>query len=172
MSITVCMSYRSTERIFFSISWLMLFDIQQTTSKNWHNGILTHTYRTRQTVRERKTGTAKISALAYESCSCVSVCVRVVYAGTECVVIFHSGLNIAVHESHWTKGDVPQDSSKAGPFAHTHTHISTPPLQHLLDKRAFVEDRHSSATQAYVQLFWHQDHVIHSFVSRGGTGCK
>ncbi len=66
---------------FSPFIWLTLFDIQQTASKNWHNGILTHTYRERQTEREGETGTAKISALAYESYICVSVCVCVVYGG-------------------------------------------------------------------------------------------
>lgn len=121
----MCVSYRSTERIFFSISWLMLFDIQQTTSKNWHNGILTHTYRTRQTVRERKTGTAKISALAYESCSCVSVCVRVVYADTECVVIFHSGHRcswVTLNER-WCPPRTPQKPGRSHTLTHTYQHL-------------------------------------------------
>ncbi len=147
---------------FSPFIWLMLFDIQQTASKNWHNGILTHTYRERQTEREGETGTAKISVLAYESYICVSVlCLRCVQRfavrGTvECGVIFYSGLNMVVYESQWAKGDVPQESA-----AHTYY-----PCQHLPDKRAFVEERHSSVNQAYAQLFWHQGHVIHAFLSQ------
>lgn len=128
-----------------------------------------HTHTERQTERKGETGTAKISALAYESCICVSVCVCVVYGGfavrgtVECVVIFFSGLNMVAHESQWMLKVMSRGTPQKPARSLTHTYY---PCQHLPDKRAFVEDRHSSANQAYVQLFCHQDHVIHAFLSQ------
>lgn len=127
-----------------------------------------HTYRERETEREGETGTSKISALAYESCICVSVCVCVVYSGllyeAQWSVEWYSTLGWTwLRMSHSELKVMSRGTPQKLARSLTHTYY---PCQHLPDKREFVEDRYSSANQAYVQLFWHRDHVIHAFLSQ------